>query len=72
MKEGRQGVRGRCPGMMQITKTEETDFEEFKKEHIQLVNDDWTTPLSTTRSDTIIITLSLCTILTLKETCIQR
>lgn len=50
--------------MMQITKTEETDFEEFKKEHIQLVNDDWTTPLSTTRSDTIIITLSLCTILT--------
>lgn len=42
--------------MMQITKTEETDFEEFKKEHIQLVNDDWTTPLSTTRSVTIIMT----------------
>lgn len=49
-------MRGRFPGMMQITKTEETDFEEFKKEHIQLVNDDWTTPLSTTRSVTIIMT----------------
>ena len=40
--------------MIQITKTEETDFEEFKEKHIQLVNDDWTTPLSTTRSATII------------------
>ena len=48
-------MRGRCPGIVQITKTEETDFDEFKEEHIQLVNDDWTTPLSTTRSATIIV-----------------
>ena len=41
--------------MVQITKTEETDFDEFKEERIQLVNDDWTTPLSTTRSATIVV-----------------
>ena len=44
-------MQDRYPGMVHITKTEETDFEEFEEEHIQKINDDWSTPLSTLRSE---------------------
>ena len=35
--------------MVQITKTKETEFKDFQSEQIQLINDDWTTPLDTFR-----------------------
>lgn len=59
MKEGRRGVQERYPDMVHLTKTEETDFEEFKEEHIQRINDDWTTHLSTMRSDPVCDHLSV-------------
>ena len=31
--------------MVQVTKTQETKFEELRGERIQLINDDWSTPL---------------------------
>ena len=37
------------PQMVQVTKTKETEFEEFKEERIQRINDDWSTPLETFR-----------------------
>ncbi len=45
--------------MIQVTKTEETPFEEFGKEHIQKVNDDWTTPLDTFRQACVAGTVGL-------------
>lgn len=35
--------------MVQVTKTQETKFEEFKDERIQRINDDWSTPLEVFR-----------------------
>lgn len=33
------------PHVIQTTKTEQTPFEDLKSEHIQKINDDWSTPL---------------------------
>ena len=46
--------------MVQTTKTKETKFKEFKDDHIQKINDDWSTPLETFRKyQTANITLNM-------------
>lgn len=49
MRDRRKWVYTHYPRMVQVTKTQETDFEEFKDEHIQQINDDWSVPLETFR-----------------------
>ena len=48
-KDRRKWVYRHYPQMVQVTKTKETEFEEFKEERIQRINDDWSTPLETFR-----------------------
>ncbi len=54
LEEGREWVLKKFPAMIQVTKTQDTPFEEFEREHIQKVNDDWTTPLVTFRQASLI------------------
>ena len=44
-KDRRKWVYTNYPKMVQVTKTQETNFEEFRDDRIQLINDDWSTPL---------------------------
>ena len=37
------------PDLVQVTKTEDTPFEQFQEQKIKVVNDDWGTPLKTLR-----------------------
>lgn len=47
--ERRQWVHRTHPHLVITTKTEQTPYEDFKADHIQKINDDWTTPLATFR-----------------------
>lgn len=47
--QGRQWVHSKYPNIVLTTKTELTPFEKLKSEHIEKINDDWSTPLDTFR-----------------------
>ena len=43
-------MSARHPDIVQVTKTEDTPFEQFREQKIRVVNDDWSTPLDIIRS----------------------
>ena len=45
----REWVIEKHPDLVQVTKTEDTSFEEFQELKIRVVNDDWSTPLQKIR-----------------------
>jgi hypothetical protein len=47
--EKREWVVAKYPDLVQVTKTEDTPFEQFRELKIRVVNDDWSTPLKTLR-----------------------
>ncbi len=49
-KQNRDWVIAHHPHISHITKTIETEFEDFAAEHIARINDDWTTPIETLRA----------------------
>lgn len=48
-KPNKQWVYAKCPSFAQVTRSDQTDFEDFEMEHISIANDDWTLPLNTFR-----------------------
>ena len=48
-KQQREWALTKYPEMSQTTKTKDTRFEDFPSQHIQKINDDWSTPLKTFR-----------------------
>ena len=47
--ERREWVLAKYPDLVQVTKSEDTPFEQFQEMRIKVVNDDWGTPLNKLR-----------------------
>ena len=45
----RDWVVAKHPDLVQVTKTDDTPFEQFQEQRIKVVNDDWGTPLEKLR-----------------------